>query len=316
MKPIPSKAAWASGVVLVRKKDGSVRWCVDYRKLNQFSVRDAYPLPKISICLDCLANASLFSVCDLQSGYWQLRMAEEDSHKTAFVIYNKGLLASDTSMAIDVGEQEDPCQFLLTFLNRIPAGNDPVIIKTTLKCFRCKQCCQNTPTQKEAALQSVPNILVLQLKRFTNFQKKINTRVKINETNNCASFVRGNEDYTVYNEVVVQTTATQTDDKYDDHEDLKKQHNKEMNNLADYIVRLERKLPTKDHEIMQLKRQSKNNEPFIQGFNEMWEDQVREKKVQRDRKREDWRRGRVAKENMEPFSPPSKKIKSLMKKLF
>ncbi|CAG2204249.1 unnamed protein product [Mytilus edulis] len=61
-----------------------------------------------------------------------------------------------------------------------------------------------------------------------------------------------NEDYIVYNEVVVQTTATQTDDKYEDHGNLKKQHNKEMNNLADYIVRLERKLSTKDQEIMQL----------------------------------------------------------------
>ncbi|CAC5391611.1 DTL [Mytilus coruscus] len=83
-----------------------------------------------------------------------------------------------------------------------------------------------------------------------------------------------------------------------------------MNNLADYIVRLERKLSANDNEILNLKRKLKSNEPFIQGFNEMWEDQVREKKEQRDRKREDWRRGRVAKENMEPFSPPSKKIKN------
>jgi len=81
----PSKSAWASGVVLVRKKDGSVRWCVDYRGLNMVTVKDAYPLPKISMCLDCLANASIFSVCDLQAGYWQLKVSEQDQDKTAFI---------------------------------------------------------------------------------------------------------------------------------------------------------------------------------------------------------------------------------------
>lgn len=82
---VPSKSAYASGVVLVRKKDGTVRWCIDYRRINQSTIKDAYPLPKIASCLDCLANASVFSVCDLQSGYWQLQMAEEDRHKTAFI---------------------------------------------------------------------------------------------------------------------------------------------------------------------------------------------------------------------------------------
>lgn len=88
-----------------------------------------------------------------------------------------------------------------------------------------------------------------------------------------------------------------------------------MNNLADHIVRLE-KLSAKDHEILDLKRKLKSNESFIQGFNEMWEGQVREKKKQRDRQREDWRRGRIAKKNIETFLPPSKKMKSLVKKQF
>lgn len=82
---VPSKSAWASGVVLVRKTDGTVRWCIDYRALNSCTIKDAYPLPKISQCLDCLANASVFSVCDLQSGYWQLQVDESDRHKTAFI---------------------------------------------------------------------------------------------------------------------------------------------------------------------------------------------------------------------------------------
>jgi hypothetical protein len=81
----PSKSSWASPLCLVRKTDGSVRWCIDYRRLNDCTVKDAYPLSKISMCLDCLANASVFSVMDLQSGYWELQRAPEDRHKTAFI---------------------------------------------------------------------------------------------------------------------------------------------------------------------------------------------------------------------------------------
>ena len=81
----PSSSAWASATVLVRKADGSVRWCVDYRKVNDRSVKDAYPLPKISMCLDSLGGARYFSTLDLQSGYWQIGMAEADIPKTAFI---------------------------------------------------------------------------------------------------------------------------------------------------------------------------------------------------------------------------------------
>jgi hypothetical protein len=86
----PSKSSWASPVVLVRKKDQTVRWCIDYRKMNELTVKDAYPLPRIDMCLDCLSSASIFSVMDLQSGYWQLEIAESDRDKTAF-ISNHGL---------------------------------------------------------------------------------------------------------------------------------------------------------------------------------------------------------------------------------
>ena len=71
---VPSSSAWSSPVCLVRKKDGSVRWCIDYRKLNDVTVKDAYPLPRIDSCLDCLASAKLFSTLDLQSGYWLLNL--------------------------------------------------------------------------------------------------------------------------------------------------------------------------------------------------------------------------------------------------
>ena len=81
----PSKSSWASPVVFVRKKDQFVRWCIDYRKVNELTVKDAYPLPRIDMCLDCLSSASIFSVMDLQCGYRQLEIAESDRDTTAFI---------------------------------------------------------------------------------------------------------------------------------------------------------------------------------------------------------------------------------------
>jgi hypothetical protein len=79
-----SISPWASPVVLVNKKDGSTRFCVDYRRVNEATVKDAYPLPRVDDCLDALSGASWFSCVDLNAGYWQLGMAPEDKEKTAF----------------------------------------------------------------------------------------------------------------------------------------------------------------------------------------------------------------------------------------
>jgi hypothetical protein len=80
----PSSSPWSSPVVLVKKKDGSTRFCVDYRKLNDVTVKDAYPLPLISDCLDALTGSKCFSSMDLNSGFWQVSINPLDKEKTAF----------------------------------------------------------------------------------------------------------------------------------------------------------------------------------------------------------------------------------------
>lgn len=78
-----SCSPWASPAVIVLKKDGSVRFCCDYRKLNSVTHRDAYPLPRVEESLDALGQACLFSSLDLTSGYFQVAVEEEDQEKTA-----------------------------------------------------------------------------------------------------------------------------------------------------------------------------------------------------------------------------------------
>ena len=81
----PSNSEWASPPVLVRKKDNSWRYCFDFWALNAVTVKDAYPLPQINDCIDGLAKKELFCTLDMNSGYWQIPIAPEDRHKTAFI---------------------------------------------------------------------------------------------------------------------------------------------------------------------------------------------------------------------------------------
>ena len=83
-----SKSPWSSPIVMVRKRDGSWRFCIDFRKLNEVTHRDGYPLPRIDETLEALSGAQLFTTLDLASGYWQVEIEEGDKEKTAFTTRN------------------------------------------------------------------------------------------------------------------------------------------------------------------------------------------------------------------------------------
>ena len=84
----PSCSPWASPIVLVPKKDGKLRFCVDYRRLNAITTKDVFPLPRVDDILDALGGAKYFSSLDLLSGYWQVQLDEEAVKKSAFITFN------------------------------------------------------------------------------------------------------------------------------------------------------------------------------------------------------------------------------------
>ena len=84
----PSDSPWSAPVVLVTKKDSGTRFCVDYRRLNLATVKDAYPLPRIDDTLDMLAGKQWFSTFDLASGYWQVSLSPDARCKTAFATHS------------------------------------------------------------------------------------------------------------------------------------------------------------------------------------------------------------------------------------
>ena len=80
----PSVSTWGAPVLFIKKKDGTLQLCIDYRQLNKLIVKNKYPLPRIDDLFDQLKGASIFSEIDLRSGYHQLRIKDVDVHKTVF----------------------------------------------------------------------------------------------------------------------------------------------------------------------------------------------------------------------------------------
>lgn len=87
----PSKSAWSSPIVLVKKRDGKIRFCVDYRKLNAVTKKRTYPMPNIDDLMTYLGNTKYFSTLDLYSGYWQVGIEEKSKEYTAFAAQGQGL---------------------------------------------------------------------------------------------------------------------------------------------------------------------------------------------------------------------------------
>ena len=86
-----SDSPWCSAVVLMKKKNGELRFCIDLRKLNARTVKDAYSLPRIDVTLDKLKGSCVFSSLHLKSGYWQVEINEESKQYTAFTLGPLGL---------------------------------------------------------------------------------------------------------------------------------------------------------------------------------------------------------------------------------
>ena len=81
----PSNSSWASPILLVQKKNGKTRFCVDYCKLNEVSIKDTYPLPRMDDIFSVLGKASYYTTIDLTDAFWSIRVREEDIPKTAFI---------------------------------------------------------------------------------------------------------------------------------------------------------------------------------------------------------------------------------------
>jgi len=86
----PSQSPWCNAVVLAKKKDGTLRFCVDFRRLNARTKKDAYPLPRITEVLESLAGCCYFSSLDLKAGFWQAELTERAKKYTAFTVGNLG----------------------------------------------------------------------------------------------------------------------------------------------------------------------------------------------------------------------------------
>jgi Reverse transcriptase (RNA-dependent DNA polymerase)/RNase H-like domain found in reverse transcriptase/Retroviral aspartyl protease len=166
----PSSSPFGAPVLFVPKKDGSLRMCIDYRALNKLTIKNQTPLPRVDDLFDKLAGASVFSSLDLLSGYYQIRMQDNDIHKTAF----KTPLGLYEFMVLPMGLTNSPAVFQAT-MNKI---FQPFIGKFVLVYLDDILIYSKTPAEHEQHLRQVLQVLrdnqfYCKLKKCTFFDPEV-----------------------------------------------------------------------------------------------------------------------------------------------
>ena len=103
----PSQSPWCNAVVLVRKKDGGLQFCIDFRRLNSRTKKDAYPLPRMQETMESMVGARFFSTMDLKLGFWQVKMAKDSQQYTAFMVGSMGVYECKPESNSRDGSTED-----------------------------------------------------------------------------------------------------------------------------------------------------------------------------------------------------------------
>ena len=87
----PLQSAWCNAMVLVQKKDGALQFCIDFQQLNTRTKKDSYPLPRMQETMESLVGARFFSMMELKSGFWQVKMLEKSWQYTVFTVGSMGI---------------------------------------------------------------------------------------------------------------------------------------------------------------------------------------------------------------------------------
>jgi hypothetical protein len=148
----PSKSAWSSPVVIVRKKDGQHRFCIDFRKVNDVTERDAYPLPHITTTLDKLRGAKYLSTLDLKNGYWQVPLAASSRPITAFTVPGRGLMQF---RVMPFGPHSAPATFQRLSRFRAGTGARTACIRVSGRYYYRKPILRHAPAALNGSVRSV-----------------------------------------------------------------------------------------------------------------------------------------------------------------